>query len=57
MLTYNVMKNMVFVVFINNKYINCVLVVFFIIYKTKLSIVQRKLDNNTIFLICLIHMV
>lgn len=37
MLAYNVMKNMVFVVFINNKYINCVLVVFFIIYKTKLS--------------------
>lgn len=36
MLTYNVMKNMVFVVFINNKYINCVRV-FFIIYKTKLS--------------------
>lgn len=37
MLTYNVMKNMVFVVFINNKYINCVLVFFLIIYKTKLS--------------------
>lgn len=37
MLTYNVMKNMVFVVFINNKYINCVLGFFFIIYKTKLS--------------------
>lgn len=28
MLTYNVMKNMAFVVFINNKYINCVLVFF-----------------------------
>lgn len=28
MLTYNVMKNMVFVVFINSKYINCVLVFF-----------------------------
>lgn len=31
MLTYNVMKNMVFVVFINNKYINCVLGFFYYI--------------------------
>lgn len=31
MLAYNVMKNMVFVVFINNKYINCVLVFFYYI--------------------------
>lgn len=54
MLAYNVMKNMVFVVFINNKYINCVLVVFLLYTKQNC---QRKLDNNTIFLICLIHMV
>lgn len=32
MLIYNVMKNMVFVVFINNKYINCVFVFFNYIY-------------------------
>lgn len=36
MLTYNVMKNMVFVVFINNKYINCVLVVFFYYIQNKI---------------------